>query len=138
MILALNVLETFDLKSLGYMTPDYIHIISQAINLAMSDSHKWVGDPDFVKMSENLWAKHYGKLRAGLINRNRAFEDMPPWGDPARMLATSPDSPRRFAAPPRPTEPGPPRGRGRQEAPENEKDTTSVNAMDAEPATSSR
>ena len=132
MILVLNILENFDLKSLGYMTPDYIHIVSQAINLAMSDSHKWVGDPDFVKMSENLWSKDYGKLRAGLINRGRAFEDMPPWGDPARMLATSPDSPRRFAAPPGSTEPGPPRGRGGEEPRELEKDTTSVNAMDAD------
>jgi gamma-glutamyltranspeptidase/glutathione hydrolase len=129
MILALNILETFDLKSLGYMSADYIHILSQAIDLAFSDSHKWVGDPDFVKMSENLWSKEYGKLRAGLINRNRAFEDMPPWGDPARMLATSPDSPTRFAAPPGQRE----TGAGRRGGPaEEEKDTTSVNAMDAE------
>jgi gamma-glutamyltranspeptidase / glutathione hydrolase len=100
------------------------------IDLAMSDSHKWVGDPDFVKMSDNLWSKAYGKLRAGLIDRSRAFEDMPPWGDPERMLATSPDSPRRFAAPPRssdPASPRAPRGDG-----ELEKDTTSVNAMDAD------
>ena len=54
MILALNILETFDLKSLGYMSADYIHILSQAIDLAMSDSHKWIGDPDFVKMSESV------------------------------------------------------------------------------------
>ena len=128
MILALNVLENFDLKSLGYMTPEYIHIISQAINLAFSDSHKWVGDPDFVKMSDNLWGKPYGKLRAGLIDRNRAFQDMPPWGDPERMLAIAPDSPTRFAAPPGQSTPGPraPQGEPQQ------MDTTSVNAMDAE------
>ena len=128
MILVLNVLENFDLKSLGYMTPEYIHIISQAINLAFSDSHKWVGDPDFVKMSDNLWGKPYGKLRAGLIDRNRAFQDMPPWGDPERMLAIAPDSPTRFAAPPGQTEP---RLR-RSPAEPQQMDTTSVNAMDAE------
>jgi gamma-glutamyltranspeptidase/glutathione hydrolase len=127
MILVLNVLENFDLKSLGYMTPEYIHVISQAINLAFSDSHKWVGDPDFVKMSPNLWGKPYGKLRAGLIDRNRAFQDMPPWGDPERMLATAPDSPTRFAAPGQ-TAPGP---RGAPAEPQ-QMDTTSVNAMDAE------
>lgn len=123
MILALNVLETFDVKSLGYMTPDYIHVISQALNLAMSDSHKWVGDPDFVRMPDALWSKEYGRLRAGLIDRARAFPDMPPWGDPARMLAIAPDSPKTFAAPP---------SERRQLPPEQEKDTTSVNAMDAE------
>lgn len=126
MILALNILENFDLKSMGYMSADYIHVVSQAIDLAMSDSHKWVGDPDFVKMSDNLWSKQYGKLRAGVIDRNRAFQDMPPWGDPARMLAISPDSPTRFAAPPSTTQ------SGRQGGRENEKDTTSVSAMDAE------
>jgi gamma-glutamyltranspeptidase/glutathione hydrolase len=129
MILALNVLENFDLKSMGYMSADYIHVLSQAINLAMSDSHKWVGDPDFVKMSENLWSKEYGKLRASLIDRTRAFSDMPPWGDPARMLATSPDSPRTFAAPSSGA------GSGSRSQPfeaEREKDTTSVNAMDAD------
>lgn len=127
MILVLNVLENFDLKALGYMTPEYIHVISQAINLAFSDSHKWVGDPDFVKMSDKLWGKPYGKLRAGLIDRNRAFQDMPPWGDPERMLAISPDSPTRFAAP---GQSEPPRQGSRGEPPQM--DTTSVNAMDAE------
>jgi gamma-glutamyltranspeptidase/glutathione hydrolase len=131
MIMALNTLETFDVKSLGYMTPDYIHILSQAIDLAMSDSHKWVGDPDFVKMSDNLWSKGYGTLRAGLIRRDRAFEDMPPWGDPEKMLAVSPDSPKRFAAPPSSGEPGQARSGG-GEPREIEKDTTSVNAMDAD------
>ena len=126
MILALNILENFDLKSMGYMSADYIHTISQAINLAMSDSHKWIGDPDFVKMSDNLWSRDYGKLRAGLIQPRHAFADMPPWGDPARMLATSPDSPKTFAAPSG-TQSG---SRGAQ--PEPERDTTSVNAMDAD------
>ena len=132
MILALNVLETFDLKSLGYMTPDYIHIISQAINLAMSDSHKWVGDPDFVKMSENLWSKDYGKLRAGLDQSATAPSRTCRRGAiPRACWRRRRIRPRRFAAPPRPTEPGPPRGRGRQDEPETRRTPTSVNAMDA-------
>jgi gamma-glutamyltranspeptidase/glutathione hydrolase len=129
LVLALNVLENFDLKSMGYMSADYIHTVSQAIDLAMSDTHKWVGDPDFVKMSENLWSKEYGKLRASLISRTHAFADMPPWGDPVHMLPLSPDSPKAFA-PPAVTTTG---GAGRtQPQTEIEKDTTSVNAMDAE------
>lgn len=130
MILALNVLEHFDLRAMGYMTADYIHVVSQAINLAMSDSHKWVGDPDFVKMPQALWSKQYGKLRAGLIDPRRAFPDMPPWGDPDRMLAISPDSPKSFTAPATGTGQG--ASRNRQPREQNEQDTTSVNAMDQE------
>ena len=34
LILMLNMLEAFDLESLGYNTADYIHVLSQVINLA--------------------------------------------------------------------------------------------------------
>jgi len=127
LILILNILENFDLKSLGYMSADYIHILSQAVGLAMSDSYKWVGDPDKVTIPPQLWSKEYGKLRSSLIDRTRAFQDMPPWGDPIRMLAISPDSPITFVAPPtRAAAPAP--------EPAIEKmvlDTTSVNTIDA-------
>ncbi|MGH7554648.1 MAG: gamma-glutamyltransferase, partial [Longimicrobiales bacterium] len=127
MILALNVLENFDLKSLGYMSAAYVHLVSQAIDLAMSDSHRWVGDPDHVQMPDALWTKEYGKQRARLIDPRKAFADMPPWGDPTKMLAISPESPRTFAAPARAT-----REQGVPPELKDELDTTSANAMDAE------
>jgi gamma-glutamyltranspeptidase/glutathione hydrolase len=96
LILMLNVLETFDLRSLGYNTPAYIHVLSQVINLAMSDSHKYLGDPDFIDIPEALYTKAYARERAKLIDMDEAFQDMPPWGDPTQMKAVHPDSPTRF------------------------------------------
>ena len=61
LILMLNMLENFDLQALGYNTPEYIHVISQVINLAMSDSHKYLGDPDFVEIPEELYSKEYAQ-----------------------------------------------------------------------------
>ncbi len=98
LILFLNILENFDLRALGYNTPAYIHLISQAINLAMSDSHKYVGDPTLVDTPKNLYSKDYARRRAELIDMQKAFDDMPPWGDPARMVAVAGDSPSRFLA----------------------------------------
>ena len=96
MILFLNILENFDLRSLGYNTPAYIHLISQAINLAMSDSHKYVGDPEMVDVPKNLYSKEYARRRAQLIDMKKAFDDMPPWGDPVKMVSVAGDSPKRF------------------------------------------
>jgi gamma-glutamyltranspeptidase/glutathione hydrolase len=119
MILFLNMLENFDLEALGYNTPVYIHVLSQVINLGMSDSHKYIGDPDFVNIPNPLFSKDYAKKRVELIDMSRAFDDMPPWGDPVSMKGVAADSPRVFAqrehAGNRPIE-----------------DTTSLNVMDSE------
>jgi gamma-glutamyltranspeptidase/glutathione hydrolase len=97
LILFLNMLESFDLESLGYNTPEYIHVLSQVINLGMADTHKYVGDPDFVTAPEALYSKEYARKRAALVDRARAFPDMPPWGDPDRMKAVATNSPTSFA-----------------------------------------
>ncbi|MFC1737723.1 gamma-glutamyltransferase family protein [Planctomycetota bacterium] len=97
MTLWLNMLENFDLKTLGYNTPEYIHLISQVINLGMSDCHKYLGDPDVVEIPKALFSKEYAGKRIKLIDNKRAFQDMPPWGDPSRMLNVAPDSPTKFS-----------------------------------------
>lgn len=97
-ILILNMLEQFDLQSLGYNTAEYLHLYSQIVNLAMSDSHKYIADPDFAPAPPNLFTKEYAKERIKLIDMNKAFEDMPPWGDPRNMKAVADDSPTSFIA----------------------------------------
>ena len=61
MILILNMLEGMDLRSLGFNTAEYIHLLSQVIGLAMSDSHKYVADPDVVDVPESLYSAEYAK-----------------------------------------------------------------------------
>ncbi|WP_419861881.1 gamma-glutamyltransferase family protein [Candidatus Palauibacter sp.] len=97
-ILMLNMLENYDLRALGYNTPEYIHLISQVIDLAMADAHRYVGDPDFAPAPEGLYGKAYARERIGLIDENRAFQDMPPWGDPVRMAAVAEGAPASFVA----------------------------------------
>jgi gamma-glutamyltranspeptidase/glutathione hydrolase len=98
MILILNMLQGMDLKSLGFNTAAYIHTLSQVINLAMSDSHRYVADPDAVHVPPALYSREYARLRVDLIDRKRAFQDMPPWGDPEKMRAIADDAPRSFTA----------------------------------------
>ena len=70
-VLMLNMLENYDLGALGYNTPEYIHLVSQVINLAMSDSHRYVGDPDFAPAPEGLYGKEYARERIGLIDEKK-------------------------------------------------------------------
>jgi gamma-glutamyltranspeptidase/glutathione hydrolase len=120
LILFLNMLEAFDYESLGFNTAEYIHLLSQVINLGMADSHRYVGDPDFVPAPEGLYSKEYARKRAELVDREKAFPDMPPWGDPVRMEKVAKDSPTSFTRPSSETS-----GRFLE-------DTTSLNVIDSE------
>ena len=47
MLQALNILENFDLKSMGYNSARYIHTVYQTMNLAFADRDFYYGDPYF-------------------------------------------------------------------------------------------
>jgi gamma-glutamyltranspeptidase/glutathione hydrolase len=128
LILMLNMLENYNLQELGYNTPEYIHLLSQVINLAMSDSHKYLGDPDFVEIPEELYSKEYARERIRLIDMEHAFQDMPPWGDPENKKAVHPSSPTVF------TSTGGAQARGGVDPMilQNTFDTSCLNVMDAE------
>ena len=79
----LQMLEDDDLESLGHNSPDYLHLLSQALNLAFSDRHHYYGDPDFVDVPiKALLSKDYTRARRGAIDMERAFSEMPPPGEP--------------------------------------------------------
>ena len=90
LIQALNILEHFDLKSMGWNSPDYIHVITQAFNLAMADRWQHYGDPAFVDIPRGLYSREYARLRAELIDMERAFPGAAPPGDPVNMRAVLP------------------------------------------------
>jgi gamma-glutamyltranspeptidase/glutathione hydrolase len=83
MLQALNILENFDLKSLGYNSARYIHLLYQAMNLAFADRDFYYGDPYFPPEEPiaGLLAKEYARSRAALINWERNDPDVRP-GDP--------------------------------------------------------
>ena len=65
----LNMLEGYDLKTLGHNSPEYLHLIGEVIRLAIADRNRYVGDPDFVKVPvEMLLSKSYAAQRRQLIH----------------------------------------------------------------------
>ena len=70
MLQALNILENYDLKSMGYNSPAYIHTVYQAMNLSFADRDFYYGDPSFAinQPMKGLLSKDYAKQRASEIN----------------------------------------------------------------------
>lgn len=70
MLQTLNILENFDLKSMGYNSTRYIHTVYQAMNLAFADRDFYYGDPAFTPEEpiKGLLSKEYARERSRLIN----------------------------------------------------------------------
>jgi gamma-glutamyltranspeptidase / glutathione hydrolase len=74
----LNILENYDIGSMGFGSPEYIHLFIEAKKLAFEDRAKFYSDPGFNELPvEQLISKSYGKERAKLINLNRAGRSFP-------------------------------------------------------------
>ena len=70
---ALNILEGYDLKSLGHNSADYLHLIVSALDAAFSDRHAYYGDPDFVHVPiQGLLNKKYAATWRERIDRGPA------------------------------------------------------------------
>lgn len=80
---ALNILENYDLKAMGYNSPQYIHTVYQAMNLAFADRDFYYGDPYFTPQEpiRGLLSKEYAKQRAALIKPDKNDPAIGP-GDP--------------------------------------------------------
>jgi len=74
----LNMLENFDLRD-----QRSIHICAEAVNLAMADRERFLGDLNYIKSPLNgLLSKEYARHRAELIDENRrlsAYDAGDPW-----------------------------------------------------------
>ena len=70
---SLNILENFDLKSMGYNSPKYINTVYQTLSLAFADRDFYYGDPYFppAEPIKGLLNKDYAKQRAALINAEK-------------------------------------------------------------------
>jgi len=80
---ALNILENFDLKSMGFNTSRYINTLYQAISLAFADRDLYYGDiyTAPVEPIRGLLSKEYARERAKLIHPDRNEPRLGP-GDP--------------------------------------------------------
>lgn len=70
MLQALNILEQFDLKAMGYNSTRYIHTLYQAMNLAYADRDFYYGDPYFPPEEpiRGLLSKDYAQARAAQVS----------------------------------------------------------------------
>jgi gamma-glutamyltranspeptidase/glutathione hydrolase len=83
MLQALNILENFDLKAMGYNSARYMHTLYQAMNLAFADRDFYYGDPYFPPEEpiQGLLSKDYARARAAAIDPDHNDPDAGP-GDP--------------------------------------------------------
>ncbi len=78
----LNILENFDLKKMGFNSPEYIHTLYQVLNLTFADRDFYYGDPYFSRTPiKGLLSKEYAKQRAAQISRTHNDAGAGP-GDP--------------------------------------------------------
>ncbi len=76
---AMNMLEQFDISSLGFNTPDYIHLLTEVRHKVFADLKEYYGDPEYVDVPAGaLLSKEYARERAGTIDMKRAANHMAP------------------------------------------------------------
>ena len=74
----LNVLEKYNIKSMGFGSAEYVHTFVEAKKLAFEDRAKFYADPDFNKLPiKGLISKEYATERNKLINPDRAAKILP-------------------------------------------------------------
>jgi gamma-glutamyltranspeptidase/glutathione hydrolase len=78
MIEALNILEGFDMRSLGWNSAEYIHKEVEALKLAYADRDTYYGDPKFNHIpEETLLSKSYAAERRKQIGPNASLDFEP-------------------------------------------------------------
>ena len=74
----LNILEGYDIASMGFGSAQYLHTLVEAKKLAFEDRAKFYADMDFVDVPvERLVSKDYADERRKLIDPDRASKQLP-------------------------------------------------------------
>jgi gamma-glutamyltranspeptidase/glutathione hydrolase len=80
-LLALNLLEGFDLRSMKLHSADHLHVLIEMIKLAYADRDRWVADPDATRLPvAGLLSKGYAARRRAAFDAKKAQSCR--WGDP--------------------------------------------------------
>ena len=69
----LNMIEPYDLKSMGHNSPEAMHLMVEAERRSYADRAHFLGDPDFVTIPQDqLLSKTYATERMGSYNNEKA------------------------------------------------------------------
>ena len=87
MLQILNLLEGYDLASMGHNSVDYLHTWVECAKLAYADREQYYADPDYVDVPlDRLLSKEYAEERRKLVDPNHASMLMRPGGVPPIKL----------------------------------------------------
>jgi gamma-glutamyltranspeptidase / glutathione hydrolase len=72
-LIALNILEGFDLAAMDYGSAPYYHLLIEATKQAFADRNRYVADPSFADLpTDGLLSKAYAAFRRQEISRDQA------------------------------------------------------------------
>ena len=92
-LIALNLLEGYDLKALGHNSADFISTNVEVMKLAMADREKFLGDMDYIKIPyDGLLSKDYARERRKLVDPAKASLELRP-GSPGKFVADAAERP---------------------------------------------
>jgi gamma-glutamyltranspeptidase / glutathione hydrolase len=90
----LNILEGFDLKSMGRNSGETLHVMIEAKKIAWADRAKFYADPEFAKIPlPGLLSKEYATERRKLIDPNHAARAVEAGAPPANAPISQPRRP---------------------------------------------
>ena len=87
-IQALNILEGFDISSLGFGSSEYIHLIAETLKIVFADRFQFMADPDFLSVPvEGLISREYAEFCRARIDPEIAGRYA--HGDPSSFVGES-------------------------------------------------
>lgn len=93
---ALNIVSGLDLRKLGHNSPQYIHVVAEALKLAFADRQRYYADPRFVTVPVDvLLSESYAAERRKCIDPRKAAPGMPEAGNAGRAAAPKLPEPTR-------------------------------------------
>ncbi|RUS91016.1 hypothetical protein EGW08_001233 [Elysia chlorotica] len=73
-LIALNILEGLDLKTMGHNSVEYIHHVAESLRLAFADTLQFCADPEHAKPPlDRLLSKDYATQRRNMIRNDRVI-----------------------------------------------------------------
>ena len=92
-VMQLNLIEGFDMASLGHNSAEALHLIAESIKIAKSDIYHFVTDPKHADMpTAGLTSKAFADTRRALISTGHAIP-YPDHGTPPGALSSSVTTP---------------------------------------------
>lgn len=89
------LVEQIGIDGLSHNSPEYLHIITACLDLALADREQFFGDPAFVDVPVDwLLSPDALRTRAGEVRRDSAFTEMPIRSPLAGAVPTLGDAPR--------------------------------------------